>query len=56
MTIIVLLTDIQGLEDFFGDMDFKVAGTHRRYHCHPDGYQDPRSDPSDRRGGHRPMP
>ena len=24
---IVLLTDIQGLEDFFGDMDFKVAGT-----------------------------
>ena len=25
--IIVLLTDIQGLEDFFGDMDFKVAGT-----------------------------
>ena len=25
----VLLSDIQGLEDFFGDMDFKVAGTHR---------------------------
>lgn len=25
----VLLTDIQGLEDFFGDMDFKVGGTHR---------------------------
>lgn len=24
----VLLTDIQGLEDFFGDMDFKVTGTH----------------------------
>ncbi len=24
----ILLTDIQGLEDFFGDMDFKVAGTH----------------------------
>ncbi len=24
----VMLTDIQGLEDFFGDMDFKVAGTH----------------------------
>ena len=23
----VLLTDIQGLEDFFGDMDFKVGGT-----------------------------
>ncbi|MFP4698110.1 MAG: polyribonucleotide nucleotidyltransferase [Eubacteriales bacterium] len=25
----VILTDIQGLEDFFGDMDFKVAGTHK---------------------------
>ena len=25
----VLLTDIQGLEDFFGDMDFKVAGTQK---------------------------
>ena len=24
----VVLTDIQGLEDFFGDMDFKVPGTH----------------------------
>jgi polyribonucleotide nucleotidyltransferase len=23
----VMITDIQGLEDFFGDMDFKVAGT-----------------------------
>ena len=23
----VILTDIQGIEDFFGDMDFKVAGT-----------------------------
>ena len=27
MMIIIVLTDIQGLEDFFGDMDFKVAGT-----------------------------
>jgi len=25
----LVLTDIQGLEDFFGDMDFKVAGTHQ---------------------------
>ncbi len=25
----ILLTDIQGLEDFFGDMDFKVAGTEK---------------------------
>ena len=24
----IVLTDIQGIEDFFGDMDFKVAGTH----------------------------
>ena len=28
MMIYLVLTDIQGLEDFFGDMDFKVAGTH----------------------------
>ena len=25
----IVLTDIQGLEDIFGDMDFKVAGTHK---------------------------
>ena len=25
----IVLTDIRGLEDFFGDMDFKVAGTHK---------------------------
>ena len=25
----IVLTDIQGLEDFFGDMDFKVAGAHK---------------------------
>ena len=25
----LVLTDIPGLEDFFGDMDFKVAGTHK---------------------------
>ena len=24
-----MITDIQGLEDFFGDMDFKVGGTHK---------------------------
>ena len=29
MMIIMVLTDIQGLEDFFGDMDFKVAGTQK---------------------------
>ncbi len=26
---IAIMTDIQGLEDFFGDMDFKVAGTEK---------------------------
>ena len=26
---IAIMTDIQGLEDFFGDMDFKVAGTRK---------------------------
>lgn len=26
---VVILTDIQGLEDFLGDMDFKVAGTEK---------------------------
>ena len=26
---VVVLSDIQGLEDFFGDMDFKVAGTEK---------------------------
>jgi polyribonucleotide nucleotidyltransferase len=25
----MVFTDIQGVEDFFGDMDFKVAGTHK---------------------------
>ncbi len=34
----IVLTDIQGLEDFFGDMDFKVAGTNRWYYSDPDGY------------------
>ena len=27
----LVLTDIQGLEDFFGDMDFKVTGTHKGF-------------------------
>ena len=43
----LVLTDIQGLEDFFGDMDWYP----RRNHCNPDGYQDPWTDPSDRRRG-----
>ena len=35
----VMLTDIQGLEDFFGDMDFKVGGTSERYNSNPSRYQ-----------------
>ena len=35
-----ILTDIQGMEDHFGDMDFKVAGTQEwQAHCPADGYQ-----------------
>ncbi len=49
----IVLTDIQGLEDFFGDMDFKVTGTHKGYYRYPDGYQDSWSDQTDRRGSHR---
>ena len=37
-----VLTDIQGLEDHFGDMDFKVAGTRDRITAPSNGYQDPR--------------
>ena len=33
----LVLTDIQGLEDFFGDMDFKWL-VHTRYHSDPDGH------------------
>ena len=35
-----VLTDIAGLEDAMGDMDFKVAGT-ERHHRPADGHQDP---------------
>ena len=35
-----VLTDIQGLEDHFGDMDFKVAGTREGDYSPADGYQD----------------
>ena len=34
----LVLTDIQGLEDFFGDMDFKVAGTHKGITAIPVSY------------------
>ena len=37
-----VLTDIQGLEDHFGDMDFKVAGTRDGITSPSNGYQDPR--------------
>ncbi len=39
-----ILSDIQGLEDHIGDMDFKVAGTHEGHHRAADGHQDLRSD------------
>jgi polyribonucleotide nucleotidyltransferase len=38
----ITFTDIQGIEDFFGDMDFKVAGTEKGRH--PGGYQMRRPD------------
>ena len=34
-----ILSDIQGMEDFLGDMDFKVTGTASRRNGDPDGYQ-----------------
>ena len=37
-----ILSDIQGLEDFYGDMDFKVAGTRKGITCNPDGYKNHR--------------
>ena len=39
---VVILTDILGLEDHLGDMDFKVTGTEKGYYCIPDGYKDRR--------------
>ena len=37
----VVLTDILGKEDAFGDMDFKVTGTRDGHHRPPDGHQGP---------------
>ena len=37
-----VLTDIAGVEDHLGDMDFKVAGTENGHHRAPDGHQDHR--------------
>jgi polyribonucleotide nucleotidyltransferase len=36
----VVLSDIAGVEDHLGDMDFKVAGTKDGYHRPSDGHQD----------------
>ena len=36
----IVLTDIAGVEDHLGDMDFKVAGTERGHHRAADGHQD----------------
>ena len=49
----VVLSDIQGMEDHLGDMDFKVAGT-GRYHRPADGHQDQR--PELRTSGQCPFP
>ena len=38
----IVLTDIAGVEDHLGDMDFKVAGTERGHHRAADGHQDHR--------------
>ena len=38
----VVLTDIAGVEDHLGDMDFKVAGTSDGHHRPADGHQDHR--------------
>ena len=40
----IVLTDIAGVEDHLGDMDFKVAGTERGHHRPADGHQDHRRD------------
>ena len=37
-----ILTDIAGVEDHYGDMDFKVAGTRDGHHRPADGHQDRR--------------
>ncbi len=36
----VVLSDIAGVEDHLGDMDFKVAGSAQRHHRAADGHQD----------------
>ena len=38
----IVLSDIAGVEDHLGDMDFKVAGTDEGHHRAPDGHQDHR--------------
>lgn len=38
-----VLTDIQGLEDHLGDMDFKVAGTKKGITAIQDGYKNRRN-------------
>ena len=52
----VLLTDIIGDEDHFGDMDFKVAGTQRGRHGHPARPEEPRDHRADHPRDARPGP
>lgn len=49
-----ILTDIQGLEDHLGDMDFKVARNERRNHCFTNGHQNPRNYRTNFNGSIRP--
>ncbi len=48
-----ILSDIAGAEDHYGDMDFKVTGTERRYYSVADGYQDRRDQRDDPAGSAR---
>ena len=47
------MVDIQGIEDFFGDMDFKVAGTKKGHHRNTNGHQGRRSDRPHYKGSNR---
>ena len=46
----IVLTDIAGVEDHLGDMDFKVAGTIGGHHRPADGHQDHRRHAGDPQG------
>ena len=47
----LVLTDIQGLRGFLRRYGLQSNRNNRGYHSNPDGYQDPRTDKTDRRRG-----